>query len=227
MGLPALLAGRASQHARDCERGHVGRDLPCRHRNPDDPRRCRRNHAAESLTAGHRRAIRHPGKPVSGPHRSWTRARAGLRSDDCAGAAAQSRVRSGAVSPGRDGVDGIPGTGGARSTRHRVPGGRHPSADLDPGFQLVRRASRRGAGPAVCVRIAFRARHDAAGHRHLPRPLPGVRAARASAPHAGFQYFRGGIRCAGAVSINVDAAGLREPAQRPADAIAASGRGIS
>ena len=119
-------------------------------------------------------------------------------------------------------------TGGARSTRHGGPRGRHSSADLDPGFQPVRRAGRRGAGPAVCVRIAFRARHDAC--------RPSTSTAPASEPsaqlerplrHAGFQYLRGQSDAqARFLSTSMQQAFVNLRSGRP-DAIAASGRGIS
>ena len=43
------------------------------------PARRRRRHAAQPLPAGHRRAVRHPGRDVPGPHRPRPGPRAGLR----------------------------------------------------------------------------------------------------------------------------------------------------
>ena len=51
LGLPTLLARRASQHGRHRERRHGGRDRPRRGRHAHDPRRRGRHHAAESLAA--------------------------------------------------------------------------------------------------------------------------------------------------------------------------------
>ena len=65
LGLPPLLAGRASQHAgnRQCRNGRA--DRPYCRGDIDHPGRRRRNHAAEPRAAGDRRAIRHARFAVS------------------------------------------------------------------------------------------------------------------------------------------------------------------
>ena len=57
--LQALLGRRASQHPEHRQRRDVRRYRLRRGRNENDPRRCGRNHAAQSRAAGDRRAVRH------------------------------------------------------------------------------------------------------------------------------------------------------------------------
>ena len=48
-------------------------------------------------------------------------------------------------------------------------------AGLDPGLQPVRRPARRPSGPAVRLRLAFRAGRAGPGAGHLPRAVPALR----------------------------------------------------
>ena len=79
----------------DRQRRDVGRHRPRRRRHVDDPRRRRRHHAAEPRAARHRRAVRHAGRALSGPHRPRPRPRAGHRS-------AHARARCGAIPTSAD-----------------------------------------------------------------------------------------------------------------------------
>ena len=58
------------------QRRDLGGDRPRGRRHLDDPRRRRRHHAAEPLAAGDRRAVRHAGIALPGPHRPRPRPRA-------------------------------------------------------------------------------------------------------------------------------------------------------
>ena len=59
-----------------------------------------------------------------------------------------------------------------------IPGAGLGRADLDSRLQHLRRAAGGLSGPAVRLRLAFRAGDDDAGDRDLPRAVPSVGAAR-------------------------------------------------
>ena len=172
VGLPPLLAGRASQHARHRQRGDLGRD------------RARRAAARRTIRVGAGGIMLPNHSPLAiaeqfgtleslypGPDRSRARPRAGIRRPDRARAAAQLAGRRGRrLSAGRARADRLlprRRRPGARRARRRPAG-----ADLDPRLEHVRRAARRGARPAVRVRLALRAGADDAGDRALPRAVP-------------------------------------------------------
>ena len=73
-------------------------------------------------------------------------------------------TRRGRVPARRGGADG-PDVGPAAPAHPRRARHRREGAGLDPGLQPVRRAARRHARPALCLRLAFRAGADDAGHR--------------------------------------------------------------
>ena len=78
-GLPAVLGGRAPQHARHRQLGAGRADRPHRRRDRHDPGGLGRRHAAEPCPAGRRRAVRHARGAPSGAHRSGHRPGAGHR----------------------------------------------------------------------------------------------------------------------------------------------------
>ncbi len=193
--------------------------------NLDHPRRRRRHHAAQPFAAGHRRAVRNAGVAVSRTHRPGTRPRAGFGSDDGAGAAPRPRLGCPRISAGRAGTGRLffsrVTPAGARRARIRAE-----RAAVDSGVESLWRTARRGVWPAVCVRIAFRAGADDAGHRGLPRAVSSVGAIGPTLCDARLQRVRRRHRRRGALSCHVDAAGLHQPAQWPARATAASGRRV-
>ena len=101
----------------------------------------------------------------------------------------------------------------------RRAGRRAACADMDPRLQPVRRASGGGTGPALRVRIAFCAGADDAGDRAVSLHLQAVRAAGKAVRDARLQRVCGGQRRGGALSRDLDAAGIRQPAQRLSQAI--------
>ncbi|MGY3406277.1 hypothetical protein ACVWZV_002390 [Bradyrhizobium sp. GM5.1] len=144
LGIQAVLAGRASQHDGDRERGDVGGDRAYRGRDEDDPGRVRRDHAAEPFAARHRRAVRHAGFALSRADRSRARAGTGHRPIYRTRPAARPRDEFGKLSAGRAGV------AGAARRRAAEPG--HPGraghgdegAAVDPGIQHLWRAALQG-----------------------------------------------------------------------------------
>ncbi len=119
---------------------------------------------------------------------------------------------------GRHGIAGLPGPHGAGTTSDGLSGCGHPGASVDIGVEPVRRPGCRGLGAALRLRLALRPRHDDAGHRDLSRPIPAVGAVEPAVCDAGVQCVRRGFRCAGSVSVLLDAAGLHQFAQRPGPA---------
>jgi hypothetical protein len=165
--LHALLGRRAPQHDRHRQRGHGGGHRLPRARHVADPRRLGRHHAAQPLAAGDRRAVRHAGVAVSGPHRLRPRPRARHRPGDGARTAPRSARRR-ELPRGRAGTAGAvpagaPGPDGAGRARRRPR-----RAAVDPRLQHLRRATGRRAGPALRVRVALRARGAHAGDGAVP-----------------------------------------------------------
>ncbi len=152
----------------------------------------------------------YPGRIDLGP-----RPRARLRPAHGARDAPQSRVRPGRVSARRAGARRlllrVAAPAGACGARNRPP-----CAHLILGSSLFGGAARRRARAAVCLRLALRAGADDAGHRDLPRGVPPLGAARAALRDARLQRVRGRHDRGSAVPRDLDAAGLRQPAQRPA-----------
>ena len=167
--LPALLAGRASQHARHRQCGHGGADRPCGRRHLDDPRRRRRHHAAQPCAAAGGRAVRHAGLAVSGtridlglgraPGTDQPTARALRRYFDSADAFPQDVLELlGYFEPASPGqaVRAVPGAG----------------IDVPVwllGSSLFSAHLVGAAGPAVCLRLAFRAGRHGRGAGPLSR----------------------------------------------------------
>ena len=152
--------------------------------------------------------------------------RSGFRSADGAGLAAQSRLGPRALSPRRARVDGIFRAAHRGAAGHGHPRRRTQGAAVDPGFKPVRRTGRGRVGSALRLRVALRAGHDDAGLGSLPRAIPTVRTARSPLCDAGIQYLRCRVRCRSAPAGHLDATGVRESAQRPADAVAAAAAGV-
>ena len=128
-----------------------------------------------------RRAVRHPGRAPSRPHRPRPRPRARHRPAHRPRAAPQ---------PRRGDVDAFPQDVMELMAYFRpaepgqrvqaVPGAGLDGARLDPRLQHLRRPARGGARPALRLRLPLRARVDGGGDRHLPRALPPLRATRPS-----------------------------------------------
>ena len=126
-----------------------------------------------------RRTVRHARVAVSGPHRPRARPRAGHRRPDDAGAAPRRSAADENAFP-RDVMElqayfepVQPG-----QAIRAVPGRRAEGADLAARIQPVQRAAGGGAGAAVRLRLALRARLPAAGARRLPADVPAVGGAR-------------------------------------------------
>src|SRR3546814_18138539 len=71
------------------------------------------------------------------------------------------------------------------------------------------------AGPALLLRLAFRARPDAPRDPHLSRALRAVRGAGEAACDAGPAGLRRRYRPRGAAPVHLDAAAVPDPAPRP------------
>ena len=99
-----------------------------------------------------------------------------------------------------------------------------PGAGVDSRLQPVRRAPRRRAGPALCVRLAFRAGRDGRSAGALPPRFPAVSAVGEAARDAGHQRDRGRKRCGSAAALHYAAAEFHQPAPRHAGADPAADR---
>ena len=78
---------------------------------------------------------------------------------------------------GRARIAGVPRAGRARSAHPGGSGGGHASAALDSRLEPFRRDARRRTRPALCLRLAFRARSADAGAPDLSQPVQAVRTA--------------------------------------------------
>ena len=177
-GLPALLAGRAPQHAGHRQRGDLGGDRPCRGRHQHHPRRRRRHHAAQPRAAGDRRAVRHAGGALSRPHRPRPRPRAGHRHADRARAAPQPRGRRRQFPAGCRRADGL-----FRARRSRASASAPCPARAQKCRVWMLGSSLFGAQLAAMLGLPYAfASHFAPaelrpGARHLSRALPALGAA--------------------------------------------------
>ena len=217
--LPALLGRRAPQHAGHRERGDRRRDRAPRRRHVDDPGRRGRHHAAEPLAARDRRAVRHARVALPRPHRPRARPRA--RHRPASRRARCAATRSAADDFPRD-VHGAAAPTSGPSSRasavRAVPGAGTRGAALDPRLEPLRRRSSR-------PRSACRTRSPRTsrptdlldGARALPRASSSRRRS-STQPYAmvGVNVDRGRHRRRGAAAVHVAAAGVREPAPRPA-----------
>ena len=95
--------------------GHQRADRARRRADVAHPARRRRRHAAQPLPAGHRRAVRHPGGDVPGPHRPRSGAGAGLGPEHDVRVAPRPHLGR-PVPGGRAGAAGLP------RGQSRVPG---------------------------------------------------------------------------------------------------------
>ena len=223
LGLQAVLACRAPQHAGHRQRGDGGRDRPCRGGTSTI-----RVGAGGIMLPNHAPlviaeqfgtlAALYPGRIDLGLGRA-----PGLRPVDDARAAAEPRSTRRRVPAGCRRADGLFRAGRARPAVQAVPG-----AGLDVpiwilGSSLYRRPARGGARPALCLRLAFRAGGaDEAIAIYRARFKP---SARLDKPYVmlGINVIRGGHRRRGEAAVHLAAAGLRQPAERPAGAPAAAG----
>ena len=216
LGLPAVLAGRASQHAGDRQRRHRGGDRGGGGGDADDPGRRRRHHAAEPRAADRRRGLRDAGDALSGADRPRARAGAGHRPADDAGAAALH---------------------GRRPTASRRTWSSCSATSAGPTRGAAVRAIP-GEGTGVPVWILGSSLYGAQLAAHLGLPyafashfapgdlepaiaayravVPAVALAGGAAADAGAQRLRGRQRRRGAAAALVDGAGLRQPADRAA-----------
>ena len=106
------------------------------------------------------------------------------------------------------------------------PGRRAERAALHPRLEYVRRAGRRGAGAAVRVRVALRARADDAGASDLPLQLPSVSAIGAALLDPRRQRRRRGDRRGGALPGDVRTRVVRQSPPGDADDAAAAESGV-
>src|SRR5699024_9629070 len=109
---------------------------------------------------------------------------------------------------------------GADTCRAR---GRAPRTDLDTGLQPVRRPARGGAGPALRLRLAFRADADDGRDRRLPFALPAFALPGQTLRHAGLQRGGGRYRRGSALPGVVLAAVVRQSALGPPGTPATAG----
>ena len=148
LGLHALLAGRAPQHAGHRQRGDGGADRARRRRHVAHPRRRRRHHAAQPRAVAGGRAVRHAGVAVSRPHRSRAGPRAGHRPGGGDGAAAHAATRSRRLSRRRRRADGVP----ARPAQPGSGCGRCPApgSTCRSGSSARARSARRSPRRSAC-----------------------------------------------------------------------------
>ena len=147
LGLPPLLAGRASQHAGIASAATADADRACAagHRPSGS---APAGSCCRTIAAGDRRAVRHPGVALPGPDRPGARAGAGL-GPVTARALRRNLDSSVDQFPQRRGrADGLfrraqPRPAGPRRARRRTR-----CAGLDPGLEPVRRPA--GGGPRAC-----------------------------------------------------------------------------
>ena len=125
---------------------------------------------------------------------------------------------------------GRPRTAGAvwsakgRTDHPGSPGNGPERAALDPRIQPVRRASRRRARPAVCLRLALHARGADAGARALSRGLQTVGTTRSAVRHGGSQHRGRRFQRAGADALHVNPAAVCQCGPRHARPPAAADR---
>ena len=189
----------------------------------DDPGRRRRDHAAEPLAAGDRRAVRDAGVAVSRPHRS--RARPGSRHRPAHGPRAAPRPAERRPLPARRAGPAVALR--PRAGRRADPGGarRGPrGAALDPRLEHVRRAAGGPARPSVRVRLALRAHRPDGRARALPARLPAVGAARGAVRDGRAERVRGRHGRRGAAPLHDAAAVVGEPLPRPLRPLPAADR---
>ena len=154
------------------QRRHRAGDPAYRRRHQHDTGGRGRHHAAQPCAADHRRAVRHAGRAVPGTDRSRPR--------PCARHRPAHRPRP-APQYGRSG-ESFRRTcwncsrirPASRAAVRAVPGGGTGRADLAAGLEPVQRPACRRTGPAICVRLPFRAGLHAVRHRNLPQPLQAV-----------------------------------------------------
>ena len=158
--LHPLLGGRAPQPAEHRELGARHHDRADRGGDRAPARRLRRRDAAEPRAAAGGRALQGAGRPVSRPHRSRPRPRAGHRPGDLLRAAA---------APGRSSrrrfPRSLPGVAAVRergfSGEPSVPqgprdaGGRAAAADLSARLERLQRAARRPCRRGIFLRAPF------------------------------------------------------------------------
>ena len=158
--LHPLLGGRASQHAEHRELGARHHDRADRGGDRASARRLRRRDAAEPRAAPGRRALQGAGRPVSRPHRSRPRPRAGHRSGDllrAAAAAGRSRRRRfprplpGAAGVRAAAVSGEPSV--PQGQRHA--GRRAAAAALSARLERLQRAACRPCRRGLFLRASF------------------------------------------------------------------------
>ena len=176
LGLPPLLAGRASQHARH----RLLRDLG-RHR----PRRAARPRpSASGQGASCSRTM-----PRSSSPSSSARSRPSTRTGSISASAAppaptwQSPAPSAATwprgqLPRRTCRNSSPTSADTRRPRPRHPGQRHEGPRLDPRLQPLRRATGGLPRPPLRLRLPLRPRPPGTGAGGLPPQLPPLPPAR-------------------------------------------------
>ena len=138
---------------------------------------------------------------------------------------AQPRGGGGELSAGRGGAHGISRRGRPGGAGAGDPRGRDAGAGVDPRVEPLRGAARRLAGAALFLRLALRAGGSRGGAGGLSGDVPAIGDPGGAAGDAGVQRLRGGDRRRGALSQDLDAAGVHQPPDRPAGAAAAAGRG--
>ena len=142
----------------DRQRGDLGRHRLPRRRHLDDPRRCRRHHAAQPLAAGDRRAVRHARIALPRAHRPRPRARARHRPAGGARPAPRSGPRR-QLPAGRHASCRPSSRPRSRASRSQaVPGAGSEVPLWILGSSLFGAQLAAAAGPAVRVRLALRAR---------------------------------------------------------------------
>ncbi len=110
-----------------------------------------------------------------------------------------------------------------------VPGAGLERAAVDPWLEPLRRLTSWPLRSACRTRshVALRARATDGRDRGLPRRFPAVAAPREALRDARLQRVRRGHRHGGALSSDVDAAGVRQLAERPTRAASAAARRLS
>ena len=148
--------------------GHQRADLAHRRADPDDPARRGRGDAAQPRAAGHRRAVRHPGRHVSGPDRPRPGPGAGLGSEHHVRAAPRPEL-SRHLPAGRAGAAGL--------SQRQYPG---PGVDASPARARTSRSTswaRRCSGPSWPPRSACPTRSPRTSRRpssNRPWPSTGI-----------------------------------------------------
>ena len=218
VGLHAVLACRASQHAWHRQLGHGRADRLRRRGHIDHSRRRRRRDAAQSLAAGHRRAVRHARVALSGRIDLGLGRAPGTDAETTFALRRDAASAARTLSAGRAAAAGVLRARGARPACPRRPRRRAARAGVAAGIQPVQRTAGRDARAAVCLCVTLRTGLPDGRARRLPARVSAVRRARAALRDCDAQRRRRRQRRRGGPPVHVAAAAVRPASTRHARA---------